>query len=482
MKKFAAILLALLLVLSMTTTAFAAEETGTITVNGAVNGETYTLYKIFDVTEVNGSDAYSIPNGKNYSDTADFADLFETNITKISDTESVTYVTRKTGVADADIIAWAQANIDFFDDAVATEVAADRTVEFTGLTSGYYYIDSPVSNDAVAMIAHSSLTAAINEKNSKPGWDKDEETKGGKEADGDTYYAGETIKYTLTYYNALNYDEGEQVTKYIIEDALPAGITYNGNVSATVNGTTVDLTNEGDVDNGFKVSIAWVAKDEEGNITEYKYPTDPSTIVVTYTATMGNTKIAEGITNTAKIYPDTNTNPGDETEKEDTVYTGQIKLTKVDLNDTSKVLSGAKFKVMVNDGETEGYLKETSNGYEVGTAEEAKEFVTDANGLITLMGLKAGTYTFVETEAPAGYNLPDDTQEKPAVTLELTEGENGAVVATSMSQPLSVANSKAAAMPETGGMGTTLFYLTGGLLAVCAMVLLITQKRMKVEQ
>lgn len=493
MKKITAILLAVLLVLSLSITAYAEETTnGTITVNGAVNGETYTLYKIFDVTEVNGVAAYSIPSGRNYSNTANFSTLFETN----TDANGVTYVTRKTDVEDADIIAWAKANIASFGTAVTTEPAEDAKVEFTGLAQGYYYVASPVSNGAAAMIADTTQTATVVEKNSAPGWDKDDDTKGGKEANGVTYYAGETITYTLTYYSAVNYDNGEQVTKYIIEDTLPAGITYNGDVKVKVNdGDEFEPDSEGSVSNGFKVSIPWTKEDGTS-----KYTTNPSKIVVTYTATMGNTVIDAPITNAAKIYPDTQADdpdeePNDETKREDTVYTGQIELTKVDIKDATKLLSGAKFKVKVvttgkdTEGNTisvNGYLQKTNNGYTVVTeATAASVFVTGVDGeegKITLKGLKAGTYTFVEIEAPAGYNLPatENTTPVELVVTDATEVEGTENTVTyGMSKGQTIQNSPAAAMPETGGMGTTLFYIVGSLMAIGAAILLITQKRMQ---
>ena len=467
MKKLIAILLAIMLVLSLGATAYAAEEfNGTITVKGAVNGETYNLYKIFDVTTVNGSDAYSVPEDRDYSATTNFASLFETTTETTGEgTEAVTvtYVTRKPGVDDADIIAWAKANVASFGTVAKTATAEDAEVEFTGLGEGYYYVASPVSNGAAAMIVDTAQSVSVVEKNAAPGWDNGDD-KGGKEADGVTYYAGETITYTLTYYSAVNYDKGEQVTKYIIEDTLPEGITYGGDVSATVNGEAVTLTTEATVTNGFKVSIPWTNDDGAS-----KYTVNPSVIEVTYTATMGNTKIAEGITNTAKIYPNTNTNPGDESKKEDTVYTGQIELTKVDNTDINKVLSGAKFKVKIGDK----YLKQDGDSYTEVAEADATVFVTGADGKITLKGLKAGNYTFVETEAPAGYNLPDNP-EVATVELKLDGAD-----ASAMSKTQQVNNSKAAAMPETGGMGTTLFYIMGSLLAVCAVVLLITQKRMQ---
>lgn len=479
MKKLTALLLAVLLVLSLGITAYADETTnGTITVKGAENGETYSLYKIFDVTTVNGADAYSVPSGRDYSDTENFTNLFETTTATVGEGEAattVTYVTRKTGASNEAIIAWAKDSIASFDDAT-TKIAADGQVVFSSVAAGYYYVKSPVATDAVAMIADTAQTATVVEKNSAPGWD-DGDNKGGKTADGETYYAGDTITYTLIYCNAVNYDQGEQVTKYIIEDTLPEGITYNSNsLTVMVNNETVTTNNEGTVTNGFKVSIPWT--ETAGEVTTSKYTTNPSTITVTYTATMGNTKIAEGITNSAKIYPNTNENPGDEAKKEDTVYTGQIVLTKVDNSDNTKVLSGAKFKVKVG----EQYLKQDGDKFSAVAKAEATEFVTGTDGKITLKGLKAGTYTFVETEAPAGYNLPENP-EVASVTLELTtDSETGAVTTTSMSKTQQVNNSKAAAMPETGGMGTTMFYIVGSLLFVGAAVLLITQKRMRAAQ
>lgn len=499
MKKFSAILLAVLLILSLSITAFAADETftGTITVNGAENGKTYELYKIFDITTVNGNPAYSIPKDQenayknstyvhDENQTVSFDGLFETTTATV-DGATVTYVTRKNGTTDNMVISWAKQNTGIFGTAT-TQEAANGKVEFTGLDNGYYYVKSPVKTDATAMIADTSKHATVNEKNSTPGWGDE----GGKTADGETYYAGETITYTLTYTNAVNYDQGKQVEKYIIEDKLPEGIIYTGNLTVTVKETmesegteVVPDVEDNTITNGFKVSIPW--KNADGTS---KYTSNPSIIVVTYTATMGNTKIAAGIVNTAKIYPNTNTDPGTETEKKDTVYTGQIVLNKIEEitnaegQKEDKPLSGAKFKVKVGAGTDAKYLKQNGEApnytYEEVEEAQATEFVTGADGKITLAGLKEGTYTFIETEAPAGYQLPGTSTPAPSATLKLTKDEHGNVTATTdMSMSRRVVNSKAAAMPETGGMGTTLFYVIGAVLAVGALIMLVTQKRMR---
>ena len=51
-----------------------------------------------------------------------------------------------------------------------------------------------------------------------------------------------------------------------------------------------------------------------------------------------------------------------------------------------------------------------------------------------------------------------------------------------MAQVISIANNKGATLPETGGMGTTVFYVLGGILAVGAGVLLVTRRRMNGER
>ena len=58
-RKLASLLLALVMVFALATTAFAAGETGTITVDNPIADQTYTAYKIFDVTYNTDKSAYS---------------------------------------------------------------------------------------------------------------------------------------------------------------------------------------------------------------------------------------------------------------------------------------------------------------------------------------------------------------------------------------------------------------------------------------
>lgn len=98
------------------------------------------------------------------------------------------------------------------------------------------------------------------------------------------------------------------------------------------------------------------------------------------------------------------------------------------------------------------------------------EVVSDANGSFGVYGLAYGTYYLLETQAPAGYNLS-------AVPIKVTIHETS-------HQPeytIPVTNHAGTILPETGGMGTTIVYIVGGVMVVAAVVLLVTKKRMSKE-
>ena len=58
MKKLASVALALVMALCLTVPALAADNDGKITINNAIEGQTYTAYKIFDLESFSGT-AYS---------------------------------------------------------------------------------------------------------------------------------------------------------------------------------------------------------------------------------------------------------------------------------------------------------------------------------------------------------------------------------------------------------------------------------------
>ncbi|MBR3997556.1 MAG: SpaH/EbpB family LPXTG-anchored major pilin [Clostridia bacterium] len=103
---------------------------------------------------------------------------------------------------------------------------------------------------------------------------------------------------------------------------------------------------------------------------------------------------------------------------------------------------------------------------------------TDEKGSAVIAGLADGTYYLVETKAPAGYNMLTTPIE---FTIDAVQ-EPGAEVEIAFQEcELDVENSHGSVLPSTGGIGTTIFYCAGAVLAVGAFVLLITKKRMSKE-
>ena len=139
-KKLASLLLALVMVFAVATTAFAADETGSITIDNAVVGQTYTIYEILKLESYNkDSGAYSYKATSEWNDFINSADIKGTYV----NVDSQGYVT---WVKDADAAAFAKlAQAYAKNNPIANQgstEATDATVTFTGLELGYYLLDS----------------------------------------------------------------------------------------------------------------------------------------------------------------------------------------------------------------------------------------------------------------------------------------------------------------------------------------------------
>lgn len=163
---------------------------------------------------------------------------------------------------------------------------------------------------------------------------------------------------------------------------------------------------------------------------------------------------------------------------------GNPTITKVDGSDGKTPLCGVKFVLSKGTGSDTVYAQFDDTGYLTGwtnNEEDATELVTDIYGGIYAYGLDADTYILTETETLPGYNLLADTitvmiAEDGTVTYKYTNSSAEA------GSTITVENKAGSLLPGTGGMGTTVIYIVGALLVICAGVVLVVRRRMNSDQ
>ena len=455
--RIASLLLALVMVFGLSVTAFAA-ETGTITVDNPIAGQTYTAYKIFDVTydEAKSTYAYSIAGNSEWYDVV--KDYTGITLTKAA-SENTYAVTKKDTFSAAAFANVLKAAVTGKTGGITLNVA-DGKATATGLDLGYYFVTS--STGALCNLTTTNPDATIHDKNDVPFDKVDDKT---------SVEVGETVSYTIT--GKVPDTTGFTTYEYTIADTMSAGLTFQKNVAVTVDGVTLDagkyVLNQ--TDNGFTLTIKVMELQEKVG----------KEIKVTYTAVTNDKAVTVISKNSATLTY--SNNPTDSESKtttpkyEETVYSAKLVIDKYQKDNKSKKLANAKFVLKNDEGKYYKYTAATESAAAqvewVKNQADATEVTTDTNGAAAFNGLKDGTYKLVETAAPAGYNLLANEVEVTINGADATEVDLSSLTATAK-----VENSTGTTIPETGGIGTTIFYVAGGLLGLGAVILLITKKRM----
>ena len=501
-KKIAAIMLSVIMVLGMASVVSAAEGgtaaptgNGKITINNAIAGQTYKIYKLLDL------ESYDVANQLySYKPAAGWENFFQTsgegsNYVYINENG---YVTWKTGVAENKAAELAQKALAYANN-TSTNISnngsksvteEENSVSFDNLDLGYYLVESSVG--ALCGLTTTNNEVTIAEKNGVPSVDKkvQEDSKVNTKDEwgkSNTADIGQPVNFQTT----ITAQQGAQ--NYVLHDKMEAGLTFGGTVTVTKNGENVDATN-------YTLKIA---TDPSANVTDgctfeivFTQPfcdtlKADEQIIVTYSATL-NEKAAiagEENKNTTKLtYGDSSeTTPSTTTTK--TFEMSVFKYTKDGTND--KALAGATFTLSKDDKGTNpiklvSVSNDETNGdtYRVAKENEAITSVTTTkSGKFKIQGLDADIYYLTETQQPTGYNklsapIKIKIDDAGAVFI-LKNSANGTETPEAITDYVKVLNNTGTILPTTGGNGTSLIYFLGAVLALVSGVVLITKQRMK---
>ena len=558
MKKFRrimALLIATVMVMSMSMAAFAAQTTtGSIDLTGGKSGHTYTLYQIL--------------KGKVDSESGELVDIqWGDDAPAALKTQYGTAAAAAKAIAEQnDARAFAQSLT--LTGGTENALTADGNVTFSGLTAGYYIITDtngntqPVEGDyssAIVVKVVGTVTGAM--KGDAPSSEKkvadnndtakvQPDLSGIQAADWEDsadYDIGDFVPFKLKATTASNVDK---YTKYHItfQDKQCAALGAPRNVSVSVLGKTIAVGGTATTTNGTKITVTAAAPDTgytfaytvtfeqaqpttgtDGKITSYLNDECNSTdVIVTYESQLTDNGVKYGKEgNPNKMFIKYSNNPEDKDDRDegktpiDTVIVFTYRSTVDKVDEAGAPLKGANFALYkeVPSGTADAQLGSAikanwdANVKAAAAAlKDDKYYVlagvktgTSADTQFKFNGIDDGTYVLVETEIPTGYNAWASTE--VTVSATHTSGQTPALVSLTATAPFSdnnleagtvkktsgeynrasgeayaeIVNNSGATLPETGGMGTTLFYVIGSVLVIGAAVLLVTRRRVNAQ-
>lgn len=490
-RQFFALVLALVLTLGLCATALAEEaKPGSITISNPAQGKTYEVFKLLDVVE----DESDLANkGFIYKLTADaWADFITTvqdgsgkNYFNLFENGGTKYVLAnenlKNGIADFAAKAKAYAEEKNLQP-VQTATASDgNELTISGLDLGYYLVRSDLG--ILCSLDTTAPNAEVREKNEATVIVKNVEdtTKKQNVAEIGTYVKF-TIQITVKDKAPVNYKLVDEMTNgltFVNNETYPLTVTVNENTLDAANYKVAETTEP----RGFTLTFN---NNAEGSASILK--TDDVVTVTYYAQINENAKIAdEANVNKAKVEYGTNSHTEYDTTE---TYVWKMNIVKYTMEqETEKKLAGATFQLSRDEAGAQviKLVKVDDTTYRLALPTETEGVVdtitTGETGELVINGLADGTYYLTETKAPRGYNL---LREPVNVTIGHKDA-NGKLTETSFvgnqtemdtSGVVKVENNAGAELPSTGGIGTTVFYVLGSAMALGAVILLVTKKRM----
>ena len=499
LKKIAAIMLSIMMVLGMASVVSAdgtgtTPTTGTITINKVAPGATYKIYRILDLESYSGNNyAYKLREETPSSPWKTFIEN-QTNYVDIDNG----YVTWKAGQDEKAFAKLAleranetnnKVNPDGTQTVSADAQTAPTSIVFSNLPLGYYLIDSGAGT--LCLLNTTNPNINIDEKNGVPSVEKkvQEDSKIGTVDEwgkNNTADIGQIVNFQTTITAQL----GAQ--NYVLHDKLDAGLTFGGSVTVkkgdTILATPNDyslITDAANINDGCTFEIAFTQTFCDTLVKNDK-------IIVTYSATLNNdVESKKDYTNETWLKYGDNNETNHDTTKTKTFELPVFKYTMK--NSTETPLADAIFTLSKNASgsdpiELVSVSKDNTAGdtYRVAKTNETgavTTVTTTASGKFTIKGLDADTYYLTETKQPDGYNkLKDPIKVKISDSGQvsiLKSASDGTETSEDITDYVKVQNNTGSLLPSTGGSGTTMIYILGAILVLGSSVVLITKKRMR---
>ena len=510
-KKLAAAMLTAIMMMTMTVTAYAAEQKCTLTVNvktgegvptQTLKDQTINLYKLFDVTESKSGEttnyAYTVNTEAGYKDA--LAPVLGGSITSSSKDEEFASAVLALGKNNApEVQSFANKFTEYAltkglaATATSGKISGENTTSypFNKLAAGYYLVyvtgGKEIQSSLVTVDAENTT---VNLKTEAPSITK--------EADKDTVEIGQVVKYTVT--GSIPDTTGYDQYQYIVHDELSNGLDFVNDKNGTAlgedattvnvkvaftNGTdasTAPTTADLDTANNKKMSLdlsAWVRDNQANKGKEF---------TVTYYAKVNANAV---VTEKNKAQLEYGNKPGETTkttpsEVKTPTYPLDINKIKKDANPEEK-LAGAKFKLYRNetDAKTDKNaiaVSGSKGNYVVDPTSTTTEFESvksiEGKGYnLHVNGLEAKDYWLVETKAPDGFNKltnPIKVTITKTTDAEWTVSKDGTVENDKI---IDVENSTGSLLPSTGGTGVIVFAGVAILLVFGVVVSFIRDKR-----
>lgn len=503
-KRIIALLLTAVMTMTMSVTAFAAGPSCSLTVNVKdgqnLQGQTISLYKLFDVTESGKAPSKNYAYTVNTQYKATLASVL--NIAETSKDEEFAASVTKIG-KDNSTEVQNFAN-DFTARALTSNLAATKTsgkitnpsisYKFESLDAGYYLVYVTGGKEIQSsLVTVDESTKTVNLKTEAPSITKT--------ADRQTVSIGQVVKYTVagsvpdttgyaeyvykihdTLSNGLDFVNDAKGTA-VIGNTVNVSVAFEDATDASTAPTTATLSGTGNRTMILDLS-AWVKANQQTN--------KGKNFTVTYYAKVNKDAVVTE-KNSAKLeYGNDPDNTTTTTPSEAKTPTYPLDINKYAKGGDNKKLAGAKFKLYSNkedaDAANDNSIKVSAvagkaGHYVVDPTSTTTEFVsvdsiTGVDGYnLHVNGLAAGTYYLVETKAPEGYNKLTDPIK---VTITKDGDTNWTVKKNDTAENdkiIDVENSTGSILPSTGGMGTIAFTVVAALLVLGVAVSFIRDRK-----